>query len=57
MANGEVGFKDGKTDIPIYQTSTSARWIIPSPRIGPYGLGWGGDPSDIPVTLNPALYM
>jgi len=31
-------------------------YIVPSSGATPYGVGWGGDPSDIPLTTNPALY-
>ena len=41
---------DGKTDIAVYRVSTGAWWIIPSSTGSAYGVGWGGDPSDIPVT-------
>jgi hypothetical protein len=40
---------DGKTDIAIYRVSTGAWWIIPSSTGSPYGVGWGGSSSDIPV--------
>jgi hypothetical protein len=48
---------DGKTDIAIYRTSTGGWYIIPSSGAAPYGMGWGGDGTDLPVTTNPALYM
>ncbi len=41
---------DGKTDIAVYRASTGAWYVTPSGGGAPYGVGWGGDPSDIPVT-------
>jgi hypothetical protein len=40
---------DGKTDIAVYRASIGAWYIIPSSTGTPYGVGWGADPSDIPV--------
>src|SRR4030042_1578196 len=40
---------DGKTDIAVYRVSTGAWYIVPSSGSSPYGIGCGGDPSDIPV--------
>ncbi|MCX7949888.1 MAG: FG-GAP-like repeat-containing protein [Treponemataceae bacterium] len=40
---------DWKTDIAVYRASTGAWYVIPSSGNPPYGLGWGGDPTDIPV--------
>ena len=40
---------DRKTDIAVYRKSTGAWWIIRSSNGSSYGVGWGGDPSDIPV--------
>jgi hypothetical protein len=50
---------DGKADIAIYRASTGAWFIYPS-STGPsgiYGVGFGGDVSDLPVITNPGLYM
>ena len=43
---------DGKTDCAVYRTGTGAWFIIPSGGGAPYGMGWGGDASDKPVTMN-----
>jgi FtsP/CotA-like multicopper oxidase with cupredoxin domain len=43
---------DGKTDVAIYRASIGGWFIIPSGSGIPYGLGWLGDPSDIPVPGN-----
>jgi hypothetical protein len=40
---------DTKTDIALYRTSTGAWFYIPSSTNTPSGVGFGGDPSDIPV--------
>ncbi len=40
---------DGKTDIAVYRKNDGAWWIEPSSGAAPYGVGWGGDPSDMPV--------
>jgi glucose/arabinose dehydrogenase len=40
---------DGKTDIAIYRAGTGGWFVIPSTGVSPYGEGWGGDLSDIPV--------
>ena len=42
---------DAKTDIAVYRGSTGAWYIIPSGGGDPYGLGWGGDPTDVPVHI------
>ena len=47
---------DGKTDIAVYRKSTGAWYIVPSSGASVYGVGWGGDPSDIPLTSNRASY-
>ena len=39
---------DGKTDIAIYRESGGAWFIRPSGGGADIGVGWGGDPSDIP---------
>jgi hypothetical protein len=58
---GGPGFKpvpgdydgDRKTDVAIYQTSNGGWWIIYSSDGSTYGMGWGGDISDAPLTTNP----
>ena len=40
---------DRKTDIAVYRVSTGAWYIKPSSGTSPYGIGWGGDPTDKPV--------
>ena len=45
---------DGKTDIALYRNG--GWFIMPSSTGIPYGIGFGGDPSDIPLTTNPTLY-
>jgi M6 family metalloprotease-like protein len=40
---------DGMADITIYRTSSGAWYVSPSGGNPPFGLGWGGDPSDKPV--------
>jgi hypothetical protein len=40
---------DGKTDIVIYRGGTGAWYVIPSSGAAPYGVGWGGDPTDVPA--------
>ena len=44
---------DGKADIAIYQSSNGGWWIIRSSDGSTYGVGWGGDVSDVPLTTNP----
>jgi C1A family cysteine protease len=41
---------DGKTDIGLYRANIGAWFVIPSTTNIPYGEGFGGDPSDIPVS-------
>ena len=43
---------DGKTDMAIYRASDGAWWIIPSTTGTAYGVGFGGGPTDIPITSN-----
>ncbi len=40
---------DGKTDVVIYRGDTGAWYVIPSSGAAPYGVGWGGDPTDVPT--------
>ena len=44
---------DGKTDVAIYQSSNGGWWIIHSSDGSTYGMGWGGDTSDVPLSTNP----
>ena len=47
-----------KTDITIYRANTGVWWIYPSGAGSSYTVGFGGDPSDIPVTTNfPSLWI
>jgi len=41
--------EDVKTDIALYRVNTGAWFYIPSSTNTPVGVGFGGDPSDIPV--------
>jgi len=50
-------YGDGKTDIAVYRASTGGWFVILSSGATPFGVGWGGDVTDIPVTTNPASYM
>jgi hypothetical protein len=43
---------DRKTDITIYRGSTGGWFILPSSTGVPYGFGFGGDASDIPVSMD-----
>ena len=43
---------DGKTDVAIYQSGNGGWWIIYSSDGSTYGMGWGGDASDVPLTTN-----
>ena len=43
---------DGETDLIFYQVSTGAWYLLPSSGAAPYGVGWGGDLTDLPVTTN-----
>ena len=47
---------DGKTDIAAYRGSTGTWSIIPSSGGTPYSVGWGGDPSDVPLSPNITLH-
>jgi hypothetical protein len=50
---GTVDFDgDGKTDIAAYHSGAGSWYVIPSSVGSPYGVVWGGDPTDIPVTTN-----
>ena len=40
---------DGKTDISVYRRNAGAWFVLPSSGATPYGVGWGGEASDIPV--------
>ncbi len=40
---------DEKSDLVIYRSDTGGWYVYPSNGGAPYGLGWGGDPSDIPI--------
>ncbi len=40
---------DAKTDLVVYRKSTGAWFVKPSSGATPYGIGWGGNSSDIPV--------
>ena len=40
---------DSKNDIAVYRVNNGAWYIRPSSGATPYGVGWGGDPSDRPV--------
>jgi hypothetical protein len=40
---------DRKTDISVYRVSNGGWYVIPSGGGAPYGVGWGGDASDMPV--------
>ena len=44
-------------NVSVYRVSTAALYIIPSSGASPYGIDWGGNSSDIPLTTNPASYM
>jgi len=44
------------TDIAIYCSVDNSWLIIPSSTGTFYGMGWGGNSSDIPVTTNIASY-
>ena len=46
---------DKKTDVAIYQSSNGGWWIIYSTDGSTYGMGWGGDLSDIPLSANTVL--
>jgi len=39
--------------VAIYQTSTGSWLVIQSSDGNTYGMGWGGDASDVPLTTNP----
>jgi len=40
---------DGKTDVVIYRGETGGWYVIPSSGGPRYGVGWGGDPTDLPA--------
>jgi hypothetical protein len=40
---------DGKSDMTIYRSSTGGWYVRPSSGVTPYGIAWGGDPSDKPA--------
>jgi hypothetical protein len=48
---------DGKTDKAVYRASTGTCYIYPSGGGALYGVGWGGDASDIPVIIKPGSYL
>jgi hypothetical protein len=48
---------DGKTDLAIYRAGAGSWFIYPSRGGSPWGVIFGGDASDLPVTTNPATYM
>jgi uncharacterized delta-60 repeat protein len=47
---------DRKADIALYRQSIGAWYIVPSSTGVYYAVGFGGDPSDIPITSNRASY-
>jgi hypothetical protein len=49
--------KDAKTDISICRRTSGGWFVLPSTGASPYGMGWGGDVSDIPLSTNPASYL
>ena len=38
--------------IAVYRTSTGAWYVYPLGGGAPYGIGWGGDAIDKPITTN-----
>lgn len=47
---------DRKTDVALYRQSIGAWYIVPSSTGVYYFVGFGGDPSDVPVTSNRGSY-
>ncbi len=43
----------GKTDIAVCRSGTGFWYVKPSSGAAAYGVGWGGDTSDIPLTASP----
>jgi hypothetical protein len=41
--------------VAIYRPSNGGWYIIPSGGGSPYGIGWGGNPSDVPLSPNITL--
>lgn len=43
---------DGEMNLAVYQVSTGVWYLLPYSGAAPYGVGWGGDLTDLPVTTN-----